>query len=238
MLVGISPFGIWRPGHPPGIKGLDQVAALNADPRKWLREGWLDYLAPQLYWRIDAPAQGYEQLLAWWAGENIRGRGLWPGNYTSRIRQDPTAATTANVWEAEEILRQVEATRARAGAEGNIHFSMKSLAEDFDGVATKLAAGPYAEPALVPAIRPQQGPPPSGPTLTRDGRGVAFAPSDGEAAWLWVVRSRRGNQWRVEVLPGRAERHDIAPTTDEVAVSVVARDGREGAVTRLESTAP
>jgi hypothetical protein len=67
---------------------------------------------------------------------------------------------------------------------------------------------------------------------------VAFAPSDGEAAWLWVVRSRRGDQWRVEVLPGRAERHDIAPTTDEVAVSVVARDGREGAVTRLESTAP
>jgi uncharacterized lipoprotein YddW (UPF0748 family) len=113
VLVGISPFGIWRPGHPPGIKGLDQVAALNADPRKWLREGWLDYLAPQLYWRIDAPAQGYLQLLAWWADENIRGRGLWPGNYTSRIRQDPTAATTANVWEAEEILRQVEATRAR-----------------------------------------------------------------------------------------------------------------------------
>lgn len=40
VLVGISPFGIWRPGHPPGIKGLDQVAALNADPRKWLHEGW------------------------------------------------------------------------------------------------------------------------------------------------------------------------------------------------------
>ena len=238
VLVGISPFGIWRPGHPPGIKGLDQVAALNADPRKWLREGWLDYLAPQLYWRIDAPAQGYEQLLAWWAGENIHGRGLWPGNYTSRIRQDPTAATTANVWEAEEILRQVESTRARAGAEGNIHFSMKSLAEDFDGVATKLTAGPYAEPALVPAIRPQQGPPPSGPTLNRDDRGVAFAPSDGEAAWLWVVRSRSGHQWRVEVLPGRAERHDIASTAHDVAVSVVARDGREGAVTRLESTAP
>jgi uncharacterized lipoprotein YddW (UPF0748 family) len=238
VLVGISPFGIWRPGHPPGIKGLDQVAALNADPRKWLREGWLDYLAPQLYWRIDAPAQGYKQLLAWWADENIRGRGLWPGNYTSRIRQDPTAATTANVWEAEEILRQVEATRARAGAEGNIHFSMKSLAEDFDGVATKLAAGPYAEPALVPAIRPPQGPPPSGPTLNRDGRGVAFAPVDGEAAWLWVVRSRSGDQWRVEVLPGGTERHDIAPTAHEVAVSVVARDGREGEVTRLELAAP
>ena len=54
--VGISPFGIWRPGHPPGVKaGVDQYETLFADPRLWLRQGWLDYLAPQLYWRIASP---------------------------------------------------------------------------------------------------------------------------------------------------------------------------------------
>lgn len=47
---GISPFGIWRPGHPPGIEGFDQVAQMWADPLRWVSEGWLDYLAPQLYW--------------------------------------------------------------------------------------------------------------------------------------------------------------------------------------------
>ncbi|HEU4417476.1 MAG TPA: family 10 glycosylhydrolase, partial [Planctomycetota bacterium] len=51
--VGISPFGIARPGVPEGIKaGIDQYAQLYADVRKWLREGWLDYLTPQLYWPI------------------------------------------------------------------------------------------------------------------------------------------------------------------------------------------
>ncbi len=239
VLVGISPFGIWRPGHPPGIKGLDQVAALNADPKKWLHEGWLDYLAPQLYWRIDAPEQGFEKLLGWWAGENLKHRGLWPGLYTSRVRQDAKAEVTKNVWEAEEILRQVEATRGQEGAGGTIHFSMKALAEDFDGVATKLAAGPYAEPALVPALRPPHGPLPAAPVVSRDAAGVAFAlpPGDSAAAWLWVVKSRSGGTWRTAVMPGRTTRLDLAAGVAEVAVSAVARDGREGPATRLATAA-
>jgi len=239
VLVGISPFGIWRPGHPPGIKGLDQVAALHADPQKWLHEGWLDYLAPQLYWRIDAPEQGFEKLLGWWAGENVQHRGLWPGLYTSRVRQDPVAEITKNVWEAEEILRQVEATRAEPGAEGTIHFSMKALAEDFDGVATKLTAGPYAEAALVPAVRPPHGPLPARPAVSRDAVGVTFAlpVGDSEPAWLWVVKTRRGDAWRTAVLPGRARRRDLDEAVDEVAVSAVARDGREGPAARLPRAA-
>ena len=52
---GISPFGIWRPGYPKQIKGLDAYGTLYANARLWLREGWLDYCAPQLYWRIDPP---------------------------------------------------------------------------------------------------------------------------------------------------------------------------------------
>jgi len=239
VLVGISPFGIWRPGHPPGIKGFDQVAALNADPRKWLHEGWLDYLAPQLYWRIDAPEQGFETLLGWWAGENVKHRGLWPGLSTSRVRRDPSVQGTKAVWEADEILRQVAATRVEPGVGGTIHFSMRALADDVDGVATKLAAGPYAEPALVPAIRPPHGPLPAAPAVSGDAAGVAFAlpPGDGAPAWLWVVKARRGDAWNAVVLPGRAQRHDLDAAVDEVAVSAVARDGREGPATRLATAA-
>jgi len=238
VLVGISPFGIWRPGHPPGIKGLDQVAALNADPRRWLHEGWLDYLAPQLYWRLDSEGQPYEKLLRWWVSENPLGRGVWPGNYTSRVRRNPDAAPTATVWEAEEILGQVATTRAVAGAEGNIHFSMKALAEDVDGLATKLAAGPYAEPAVVPAIRPAAGPLPSRPTATIADARLSFALPEGELAWLWAIRSRRGDQWQTAILPGRSTEHPLAAGVEEVAVSVVARDGREGPACRLEATDP
>ena len=238
VLVGISPFGIWRPGHPPGIKGLDQVAALNADPRRWLREGWLDYLAPQLYWRLDSEGQPYEKLLRWWVGENRLGRGVWPGNYTSRVRRESAAALTPTVWEAEEILGQVATTRAVGGAEGNIHFSMKALADDFDGVATKLAAGPYAEPAVVPAIREAFGPLPSSPMVELDGERLSFALPEGESAWLWVIRSRSGDRWQTAILPGASTDVSRADGVEEVAVSVVARDGREGPAVRLEVTGP
>jgi uncharacterized lipoprotein YddW (UPF0748 family) len=238
VLVGISPFGIWRPDHPPGIKGLDQFLALNADPRKWLREGWLDYLAPQLYWRIDSPGQGYEKLLGWWAGENLAGRGLWPGNYTSRVRRDAAAETTATMWEADEIIRQVAATRACDGAGGNIHFSMKALAEDFDGVATQLAHGLYAEPAVVPAIRPAEGPLPGPPRVVAGPDTVTFEPATGEKVWLWVLRCRVGNTWTTRILPRSSNRYEPVAGVEEIAISVVARDGREGPTAHCEIPTP
>ncbi|MDF2692416.1 MAG: putative glycoside hydrolase, partial [Labilithrix sp.] len=46
---GVSPFGIYRPGIPAGITGLDAWATLYCDPVRWMDEGWVDYLAPQLY---------------------------------------------------------------------------------------------------------------------------------------------------------------------------------------------
>ena len=72
VMVGISPFGVWRPGHPPGAQaGVDQYETLFADPRLWLREGWLDYLAPQLYWRIGAESRSFPALLSWWRENNL-----------------------------------------------------------------------------------------------------------------------------------------------------------------------
>src|SRR5205085_3833851 len=55
--VGMSPFGIWRPGNPPSVAGFDAYAKIYADSKKWLQSGWVDYLVPQLYWAISAPKQ-------------------------------------------------------------------------------------------------------------------------------------------------------------------------------------
>ena len=76
---GVSPFGIWRPANPPSISGFDAYNELFADSRKWLAEGWVDYLAPQLYWPIDQKAQSFPVLLRWWAEQNTRHRNLFPG---------------------------------------------------------------------------------------------------------------------------------------------------------------
>lgn len=131
--VGISPFGIWRPGHPSTIKGFDQYAKLYADAKLWLNEGWIDYWTPQLYWVIDKPDQSYPVLLNWWANENTKKRHLWPGNYTGRHS-------------ASEIGRQIDLTRSSGTATGNVHFSFKSLTgEKYDMLKAR-----YAEPAEIP----------------------------------------------------------------------------------------
>jgi uncharacterized lipoprotein YddW (UPF0748 family) len=141
---GISPFGIWRPGYPTGIKAnVDQYADLYADARKWLQEGWCDYMTPQLYWPIRQTAQSYPRLLHWWMEQNLQGRHLWPGNYTSR-----TGPSEGN-WAASEILDEVKVTRSQE-AGGNVHFSMKAFLDNWNGVRDALSNGPYAAPALVP----------------------------------------------------------------------------------------
>lgn len=142
---GVSPFGIWRPAHPRQIHGFDPYSAIYADSRLWLQEGWVDYFTPQLYWAIGPPPQSYPALLNWWNAQNKRGRHLWPGNFTSRLLDPGT-----HHWDAEEVIAQVWVTRAQKGAGGNVHFSIKALARNAGGIADKLLAGPYREPALVP----------------------------------------------------------------------------------------
>ena len=142
--VGISPFGIWKPGHPPGIAGFNQYEGLYADAKLWLNEGWVDYFVPQLYWPIAQEKQSFPKLLDWWVGENTKGRHVWPGLYTSRVTGE------AKGWPAKEVADQIEVTRRTAGSTGVIHFSMKALMNNTGGVADAVKAA-YAEPALVPA---------------------------------------------------------------------------------------
>jgi uncharacterized lipoprotein YddW (UPF0748 family) len=224
--VGISPFGIWRPGNPPGIAGLDQYAELYADPRRWFNEGWVDYLAPQLYWPIKQEKQSYPKLLAWWVGENTKARHLWPGNYTSRV----TGAAAG--WPASEIANQVRATRAQQGATGNIHFSMKSLLRNSGGVAEVLKEL-YAEPALVPASPWLAKAPPDKPRLdwqmANGARSLEIKPG-GANARLLVVRTLDKGKWTLRIHPHNSSRALVLPfeaVPQRIVVTAIDRAGCE-----------
>ena len=119
---GISPFGIWRPDHPPGTQGFDAYDVLYADARKWLRKGWVDYMTPQLYYRLDQYGYSYPEMLRWWIEQNEKNRHLWPGLYTSRVRQ-----RGERNWSDRQILGQIYTARSHPGATGQVHFSMKAL---------------------------------------------------------------------------------------------------------------
>lgn len=137
--LGISPFGLPRPGlRPPGIAGFSQYDKLYADVELWLREGWLDYLAPQLYWPRAQTAQAFEPLLQAWRALNPLGRPIHPGLFTSRID------ATAQSWQPDEILGQIDSVRRLSPGSGHVHFSMAALAQNRRGIADALRAGPYA----------------------------------------------------------------------------------------------
>ena len=229
---GISPFGLWRPGYPPGADGFDSYAEIYGDSRKWILNGWADYFTPQLYWAIDRPGLSFPVLLKWWVEQNAKGRHIWPGSYLDRVNGTPTG------WPAQEILDQIAATRAQQGARGNVYFSMRSFMFPQDGIMDKLVAGPYASRALVPASTFIDSVPPAAPVV-RVGRDVATGastvsidPQGTEPAWQWLIRTRYSTDWRVDVYPG-TQRFFMIPRpssgnlADEIAVSAIDRVGNE-----------
>jgi uncharacterized lipoprotein YddW (UPF0748 family) len=224
--VGVSPFGIWRPGHPAGIAGLDAYREIYADARLWVNQGWLDYVTPQLYWRASAPAQPYDRLLDWWIAENAHRRHVWPGNYTSQVG-DPKAQ-----WDAREILEQIRITRNAPGQLGNVHFSMRALMENRRGLADSLAAGPYAVPALVPASPWLDPRVPAAPSLTvhqdDGGSWLGITPTNDLDVRFWVVQLRTEGRWHYVPLAGDRRRLPLAPGTDRAVVYAVSRTGVEG----------
>ena len=225
---GISPFGIYRPGVPSGIKaGVDQYADLYADARKWLAEGWCDYFTPQLYWPIKQTAQSYPVLLKYWMDQNEMGRHIWPGNFTSRTNPSD------GKWPTAEVINQIQTTRD-SGAGGNVHFSMKAFTADYGGITEALEAGPYKSKALVPASPWLDPKPPKAPSVTVASEGIGAwslaVESPDKDVRFFVVRTRTGTTWGAPTVTSSAGfiiRTDSGTPPDAAAVSVIDRAGNE-----------
>jgi hypothetical protein len=240
---GISPFGLPRPDRrPPGITGFSQYDQLHADVERWLSEGWLDYLAPQLYWPIAQTAQAFPVLLDAWLRDNPRGRHIWAGLFTSRIgdRQRP--------YTAQEVLDQIALVRQRSAANplaaGHLHFSMTALAANRERIADRLREGPYAQPALPPATPWLAEPPPAAPEvaltpltpLTPSGAArVAWRAPAGSPPWRWLVlQVMRQGRWEVLHLPAPGvDHHMLDPGADRAVLHAVGRTGIQGAAATL-----
>jgi uncharacterized lipoprotein YddW (UPF0748 family) len=144
VMFGISPFGIWRPGYPEGIEGFDQYDRMWADPKKWLQEGLVDYLAPQLYWPTFQAPQDYEKLLRWWLKENTGGRLLLVGNATYRVVDEPWQ------WGVEEYRKQMDLA-CELKADGNIHYFLGVLNKNPE-LVKMLKEEFYQQPAALPEM--------------------------------------------------------------------------------------
>ena len=137
-LFGVSPFGIYRPNVPAGVEArVDQFSELYADPVNWLRQGWVDYLSPQLYWPDKGP-QSYSALLRWWRSPEVNPHGIpiYPSIALDRLGGGFN-------WPVEEIARQLELERT-VGASGTgggfILWNIGPLTRNQKGVVAVVAA--------------------------------------------------------------------------------------------------
>jgi uncharacterized lipoprotein YddW (UPF0748 family) len=219
---GISPFGIYRPGQPPSVRGLDAYEQLYADSLKWLQQGWVDYLAPQLYWRTDAPAQSYPDLLQWWIDNNPKQRHVYAGNNLAQL--------DGRSWQLSEIELQVELTRQQNAklALGNIFFSMDAFTTNRQGVRDRFSTVTYRTPALVPAMPWLSASPPVIPGQVQASSGkITWGPATAEIR-AWTLYRQQNQQWILQqILPTTATSATLPPGT--YALCAVNRLAQESA---------
>ena len=190
---GVSPFGIYRPGTPPGISGLDAYASIYCDAPLWMARGWVDYLAPQLYWPSTQTAQAYGTLIQWWAGLTRDGRSIFAGTSLARLG-------SSSAWTVDELRRQVELTRAQRarGARGNVFFTIDELRTNRMGVADMLRSAFYASPALTPPIGARRGDRVEPPAVSVSGLAVTLSHPARASLRAWVVYRREGASYVID----------------------------------------
>ena len=216
---GISPFGIWRPKTPPPISGFDSYAELYADSRKWLREGWCDYFAPQLYWGISPPQTSFTTLLDWWNAENVRHRHVWPGMNSLNVGAK---------WQPAEIVNQIKATR-RYPDDGHIHWSVMALMKSA-ALDAALLHDAYQQPALIPASPWLDATPPDKPGLKvtpwKKTVTIGWQNSGAEPARWWVLQCRTFGVWTTEIFPANVSgRYGENFSPDAIVIRAVDRTG-------------
>ncbi|MCK8681271.1 glycoside hydrolase family 10 protein [Streptomyces lichenis] len=146
---GVSPFGVWRNAvtDPLGSAtraGVQTYDDLHADTRTWAREGWIDYIAPQLYWHIGNAAADYRTLLTWW-DEVVRDSGtdLYAGEALYKCG-DP--AQPAAWQDPAELSRHLTLAADHPGVGGHIFFAAKEVVADKSGAMARVVADHYSAP--------------------------------------------------------------------------------------------
>ncbi|MGN9817102.1 glycoside hydrolase family 10 protein [Streptomyces sp. SD11] len=147
---GISPFGVWRNAgtDPTGSDtraGVQTYDDLHADTRKWVRENWIDYICPQLYWNIGLAAADYAKLVPWWSqvAQGSRTK-LYVGEALYKAG-DP--AQPAAWQDPAELSRHLTLAADHPEVGGHVFFSAKEVAADRIGAMARVVADHYQQPA-------------------------------------------------------------------------------------------
>lgn len=148
---GISPFGVWRNQDKDPVNGSKTNGAqtnyddLYADILLWLRKGWIDYVAPQLYWEFGHRVAPFEILLDWWS-KHTYGKNCYIGLGIYR-------ANSNNAWkDTTQLPRMIEALRNTPNIQGMVFFSSKTFEKNPNNWGDSLRLNYFKEPAKTPEM--------------------------------------------------------------------------------------
>ncbi|AFL85682.1 hypothetical protein Belba_3170 [Belliella baltica DSM 15883] len=155
---GISPFGVWRnidkdrkgSNTKAGVTNYDE---LYADPLTWMKNKWIDYLIPQIYWSMDFNLAAHRELVSWWAKTSFDTK-IYVGNSAYKIRDNFDVAWN----DPNEIGKQVAYAKSVQGIQGNAFFSAQSLYSKNRDVASELKNKHYQTKILSPKFEPSINP--------------------------------------------------------------------------------
>lgn len=137
---GMSPFGIWKPGVPAGISGMDAYNILYCDPIAWIQNRTVDYLTPQLYWAFGG-GQDYGLLANWWADSCFANRShFYPGQAFYRNSS----------FNPNELPNQVRFNRNNSKIQGSVFFEAIDFMVNRNGFTDTLKSNLFSIPSLAP----------------------------------------------------------------------------------------
>ncbi len=193
---GVLPFAVWRnastdPSGSDTRAGIETYDDLYADVRRWVREGWIDYVVPQVYWPRGYAIADYERIVSWWANEiavsraNGHSVGLFIGEASYRA-----GTSVDRRWRNPAVLAgNRRFTSSIPEVQGAIYFSARHLRADRRGTTTQLARRWYSRPALLPVIGSVgAGAPAPVADASRSGATVRWSSTDERATTFAVYR--------------------------------------------------
>nr|WP_121270213.1 family 10 glycosylhydrolase [Pedobacter schmidteae] len=151
---GISPFGIWKNIAEDSLgsatSGLSNYTELYADSRKWVKEGWVDYINPQIYFSFTRRAAPFGTLVDWWSNNNF-GRHVYIGQGAYLIHNGATRKEAAWAF-PNQIPNQIRHIRENNRIQGSVFFSSKSFSTVARALSDSLKNNLYKYPALPPQM--------------------------------------------------------------------------------------
>ena len=218
---GVSPFAVWRNASTDPELGSDTTAGaqtydnLYADTRGWVKKGWVDYIAPQVYWNIGFAPADYAKIVPWWddvvAGTDVD---LYIGQATYKVA---LAGQPAAWSDPREMVRHLQ-LNTDYEVDGNIWYSANQVEANRLGHMDLVQQEFYSRPALSPIT--------DGGAAVTAPRGVSTHLVTGGTEVRWDKGRAEGRPaadgYAVYRLPGdvrgRVDPCDLADATHLVAV--------------------